>query len=308
MKIARYQTDEIPSDKIEPLIKDSFFASAGFLDLWRQVGGRPVIWVASHGENIQAALPGLEFGRGPFRRFHALPDGCYGRMFGVSENGADNEVVASLLTQEIARAGYVKANIFDFHSSLSNVIGFKTEEFTTWLVDIDNKDWLPPDKTLQSELRKAEREGVSFGPFDYERHFKRFIALMRQTEARHGRKPKYPPKFFAALARLAETDSRVVWWWCEHEGEAVSSHINIVEGSMVLNWQVYYDKAFSYLKANQHMLYQLAREQSTKGIRRLNLGASPPDAENLEEYKSKWGGRPYTYRCYFRRAGLGKYL
>ena len=308
MKILRYQTSDIPPETVQPLTGDSFFASPGFLSLWARRGGRSIYWVAQDDSGIKALLPGVEFGRGPFRRFHAMPDGCYAQMHCASTNGADNEVVASLMTQTIARAGYVKAHIFDFHSSLSNVLGFDTQEFTTSIVDIDCENWMPPDKTLQSELRKAERENVSIQPFNAANHLDKFITLMQQTEQRHGRKPKYSKKFFTDLAALAQDDQRVIWLWCEHEGKAVTSHINFVEGGMVLNWQVYYDKAFSPLKANQFMLYKMAKDQAARGVRRLNLGASPPDADTLADYKSKWGGRPYSYKCYYRKSGLGKFV
>ncbi|MCK4462016.1 MAG: GNAT family N-acetyltransferase, partial [candidate division Zixibacteria bacterium] len=161
---------------------------------------------------------------------------------------------------------------------------------------------------LQSEIRKAERAGAKIERLDAVAHMESFLQLMQATEQRHGRRPRYPPQFFSALAELAAEDDRVVWYWCEHEGRPVVSHITFIEGDTALHWQVYYDKAFSFLKANQFMLWQLIGELRPRGVHRLSLGASPPGASGLIDYKAKWGGEEYAYNCYVHKSGLGRFL
>ncbi len=308
MKVRRCQFSEIQSDQVDSLTKNSFFASRGFMDLWSRVGGKPVCWVAESGDVLRGVFPGVEFGRGPLKRFYSMPDGCYGRMFFASGNDADNRAISKLVMREIAQAGYLKAYVYDFYNRLSGNSSFTTEKCETSIIDISGNTWAPPDKKIQSEIRKAEKEGVTVTAFDREQHMEKFLALMQSTEERHRREPKYSGWFFEDLAKLAETDNRVVWLWCEHEGQAVSSHINFIEAPMALNWQVYFDKSFSFLKANQYLLYNFARKIGRAGVTRLNMGASPPDAENLIQYKQKWGGRTYTYNCYRRRSRLGRLL
>ena len=308
MKVRRCQLSDLQPDKLDSLTKDSFFASRGFLELWSRVGGRPVYWVAQSGDLLRGVFPGVEFGRGPLCRFHSMPDGCYGRMFFTSGNDADNRAIGRLVMREIGKAGYLKAHVYDFYNRLSGNSSFKTEKCDTSIVDIVGSNWLPPDKKIQSEIRKAEKEGIRVETFDRARHMEKFLALMRATEERHERKPKYSQSFFEGLAELAEKDSRIVWQWCEHNGRAVSSHINFVETPMALNWQVYFDKTSSFLKANQYLLYTFAKQVRQAGVTRLNLGASPPDASGLIQYKEKWGGRTYSYNCYCRLSRLGRLL
>ncbi len=50
----------------------------------------------------------------------------------------------------------------------------------------------------------------------------------------------------------------------------------------------------------------MIKEIQSLGIRHLNLGASPEDAGSLLDYKEKWGGETYHYKCYYRKSGLGK--
>ena len=81
-----------------------------------------------------------------------------------------------------------------------------------------------------------------------------------------------------------------------------------VEGDMVINWQVFFDKQFSFLKPNQYMLYYAARYHAEKGIRFLNLGASPEGAESLDSYKKKWGGNEHRYNCNIYSSTIGRLL
>ncbi len=85
------------------------------------------------------------------------------------------------------------------------------------------------------------------------------------------------------------------WYYVERDGKPVVSQIFLVEGETALNWQIYYDKQFSSLKANQLMLYCAAKELQREGVRFLSLGASPDDAEGVKIFKEKWGGFTATY-------------
>ncbi len=136
----------------------------------------------------------------------------------------------------------------------------------TTLVDISDPEWVPPDEKLRSEIRKAEREGITMEPFEWGRHHEHFLRLMEATERRHGNPPRYPPEFFRRLADLAGRDDRVHWVWCEHEGKPACSHIYILEGGMLQVWQIYFDKAFSFLKPNQYISFAMCRRMAARGI------------------------------------------
>ena len=90
------------------------------------------------------------------------------------------------------------------------------------------------------------------------------------------------------------------------DGAAAASHINLIEGDMLVNWQVYYDKQFSSAKPNQYLLIDAIRRGYNAGVRRVNFGATPDDAEGVRNYKEKWGGTPYSYQTLIHRRGLGR--
>ena len=308
IKVRRLDSLSALPDTLAARLESFFFTSRGFLDLWRHVGGRPVWWIAEATGKTVAVMPGVEFGRKPLARFQSMPDGCYGRVvLDGSSPGKETELAGSIL-EAVCDHGYAKCFVTDFDGSFPNSDSLDAVPSTTLLVDISEPDWLPPDKKLQSEIRKAQREGVAIERFDRRRHMEAFLTLMQQTEARHNRAPKYDEAFFAALADLAERDDRVVWHIVEHEGRPAASHINLVLDKSVLNWQVYFDKEFSFLKANQIMLVKLADEMRERGIGTLNMGQSPIDAEALQSYKQKWGGVEHEYRTLTARKGIGRLL
>jgi len=287
----------------DALVADSFFASRGFLDVWRTMGGRPVAWAATVDGRFAAVIPGVELGFGPITRFASLPDGCYGGLF--AEPGlADAAAIGDALMDAIAAHGYARSHVFDGAGRLRQNRGFRAQACETRLVAID-PDWSPPDAKLQSEIRKAAREGVRVERYDAARHEAGFLALVAMTAARQGAKPRYRARFWQRLALLAETDARVRWRWCEHGGRPAASHVYFVDGGTLVSWQDFSDRAFSFLKPNQFIRWQACRDAATDGIRTLNLGATPDEAAGVTFYKCRWGGEPNRYVVQARWNGIG---
>ncbi|RKX26561.1 MAG: hypothetical protein DRP45_03250 [Candidatus Zixiibacteriota bacterium] len=305
MDVRKLRLDDIPEDVKLRLNGATFLGSTGFARLWQTMNGRNVYWALEDGGNIRAVLTGVEFGRWPLVRFQSMPDGCYARAVMIDDS-LDPKQSANILSRAIAKAGYAKVYIHDFHGLLESVSGFEVTDCATSLVDVTGTDWQPPDKKLQSEIRKAQREEITVQRFEAQKHMDRFVSLMESTEQRHGRRPKYPRVFYESLAELAETDERVVWVVVEHKDALAASHIYFIENDVLLNWQIYFDKAFSFLKPNQFIMHSTVIRMVEKGVKTLNLGATPGDAESLETYKQKWGGRTHSYRCFQKRSWLGR--
>ena len=307
MQVVRTKAGDLPTDIISRINSGPFMSSVGFARVWESVGGRAVYWTFQENNEIVAAFPGVEFGQGPLMRFQSMPDGCYGAPLILADTN-DRASVIHALVKGVADAGYLKTYLIDFSSTLGALDGFAATEVSTLIVDGLDSDWQPPDKKLQSELRKAEREGINIERFDRTRHFAGLISLVKATESRHGRSPRYPPVYYEALAKLAEQDDRVVWLHVEHEKQAAASHIYFIEGDQLLHWQAYFDKKFSFLKPNPALMSAAIEVAVQRGITKLNMGATPLDAASLAAYKEKWGGHEYRYLCYEKRSWLGRWL
>ena len=307
MKATRYSAARLPTEISDRLGTVSLLGSPAFARLFRHVGGREVFWVVRINRNPVAVLTAVEFGRRPVKRLQSMPDGLYTRLVPLEEEVPLGNP-AEVLVRELADGGYSKLFVNDFYRQFSMPPAFAVSEFNTILVDISDPRWQPPDKKIRSEIRKAEREGIEVSKFDAGRHFDRFWTLLKSTEERHLRRPKYPPDFFRALAELTQHDERIQWFHVESGGRAAASHIYLIENDMALNWQIYFDRDFAWLKPNQYLLYHAARQMARRGVRMLNLGASPPTADGLQSQKHKWGGRAYCYSCYTCQTGLGRLL
>ncbi|UCD64713.1 MAG: GNAT family N-acetyltransferase [Candidatus Zixiibacteriota bacterium] len=308
MEILRRQIAEVPGDEIGPLIAGSFFASPSFLNLWRVFGGVPVWWIARSGPEILAVTPGVEFGSGPFKRFQSTPNGCYSRAYVRSDDASQVSDIGRRMLAAIGSAGYAKVFINDFWGSFGDAEGFRKQMCETRLVDIADPDWEPPDSKLRQQIRRAEREGPAPEVFEGTRHMEKFLHLVKLSEQRLGVKQKYSSAFFEALAAVAATDDRVQWVWCEHESRPVASSIFLVEGEQVLHWQVYFDAAMAHLQATKLIVFATARKLAATGVRRLNMGATPPEAEGSLEFKRKWGGDVYRYGILFKKSWVGRWL
>lgn len=297
MRIARRPLDEVPAETLEHWSGGAFFLSPGFADLWRVRGGRPVAWTLEADGALAAVLPGVEYGRGPLTSFLSMPDGCYGGV--VSDPAADGERprFASALLAAVARRPYARAWVFDFHGSLPASAPGRRSALETTVIDIAEPGWAPPDRKLQSQVRKAVREGIAVERFEWARHGERFLGLARATAARHATTPRYPEDFYRRLAALAVRDPRVVWRWCERDGRPACAHIYFVERGALQAWQTYFDKAFSFLKPNPFIRVDTCRRMAASGVRTLNLGSTPAHAGGLAYYKRRWGGTPVRYHA-----------
>lgn len=304
LRVARIEPAELPS--WDRLTAGSFFASRGFLDLWRTRGGRPAAWLAEVDGAPAAIVPGVEFGRGPLARFVSLPDGCYGGVFVDPAVEADRGVFTRALFDAIVERRYAKASVFDYHASAGAHPAFANEHVETLLADISDSDWEPADKKLRSQIRKAGREGIRVQPFDWSRHRKGFLALVRGTARHHDSRPRYSARFYHALAKLAGRDDRVRWIHCEHDGRTASSHIYFVEGDTLQAWQSHFDRSFSFLKANQYIRFHQCRDAARRGVRWLNLGSSPAGSDGVAYYKARWGGRHVRFATWTRMESLGR--
>lgn len=278
MKVTRQPFDATLRAEVDRLAGRRFFASMGFAALWRQLGGRPVVWLVETDGRVAAALPGVEFGRGPLTRFQSMPDGCYGGLLVDPGLAADRLPIGRAAISALTRHRYAKAFVFDFYGTIDDPSPFGATWEETTLLDIAAPGWLPPDRKLHAQVRKAEREGIRLERFDWRRHHERFLPLMNGTEFRHGRRPTYSADFFRALAALADEDERVQWVWCEHEGRAACSHIYFLEDGVLQGWQIYFDKRFSFLKPNQYIRFTMCRRMAALGVERMNLGGTPENA------------------------------
>ena len=304
--VDRLSADELPVELALSLARLSLFSSPAFASLWKTIGGTDVYWVASEAGRLRAVLSGVEWRHWPIARFQSMPHGLYARMYVDPEAGNSAAKITKELVRKIVHAGYAKISIHDYHLALPRPVGFEQLTSTTTLVDISHSDWEPPDRTVKQEVRRAEREGVQARGFNIEQDLDPFLALAVAVDVRIGRRPKYSPPFFKALARLALEDKRARWNVAQIGGRLVASHIYFIDGNMSLVWQTYFDKSVPQLKPNPFLLLKSIEQLVSEGVKFLNLGATPDRASGVAAFKEKWGGVTYEYPWYRHHTLLGR--
>jgi hypothetical protein len=140
---------------------------------------------------------------------------------------------------------------------------------------------------------------------DPDRHLDAVMDLAGRTARHHRCRQRYPRAFHEGLARLAQTDPRIVWRYCAHDGRPVATQIYVIECGVLQAWQSYFDRSFSFLKPNQAMRLEVCRGFAARGGTRFNLGSTPPAAAGLAAYKRRWGGRRIEYPGYAWNAIAG---
>jgi len=306
MDISIVSLDDSTQDFIDNLAPVCFFSSTSFARLWRAAGGNPICLLLRVEGQTVGCMNAVEFGIGPLKTFQAMPNSCYSRLLVADNYELDMTAASKQIAEAIISRGYRRSIITDFYGRYSGLDGFESAEQETLLVDISDKDWQPPDSKLRQQIRKAESEGVQLSNFNTDRHLSGFMQLVKLHEKRRRVKSKYNLNFFTALAKIAKNDKRVIWKYCEREGAPVASSIFFREGDSLIHWQMYYDERFSNLQATKYIPYAVARDADGAGVKYLNLGATPAGAEGAEFYKSKWGGRAVSYKCYTHNNLLGK--
>jgi hypothetical protein len=311
MIVRRLSWRDLAPDVAEQLHRFSIYTSPGFVALFESMKGRGGYFVVADDNVTVAAVPMVEFGRYPLVRMQAMPDGLYAPIWIAPALVDRTDELKRSLFDGIAEREYFKALVVDYDNALSGT-GWQTIDRETVTVDLsgvsDEATWEPPDKTLRAEIAKSIRDGVGVVPFEASRQMSAFLRLMWQTEQRHERVPKYTEKFWERFAELSTTEARIRWLCVNAGDEMASAHIFFVDRGTALNWQIYYDKRFSALKANQAITSWAANQFRKEGIRILNLGATPAEAQGVETYKQKWGGTPYRYKTLHRRSWLGRLL
>ncbi len=81
----------------------------------------------------------------------------------------------------------------------------------------------------------------------------------------------------------------------EIDGAMAASQINLIWGDTLFNWQVVSDLGFRQVKPTYLLHDAMIAYAQNQKLRKINLGASPPEAEGLIEYKERWGGTEIGY-------------
>jgi hypothetical protein len=316
MEIRIQNREEIDTDAWNTLtLSYSFFQTTSWIDTCRRgiPRSRSVLLAAFDQDLLLGGIPAIITEKFGSSAFLSMPFDTYGGLICDKSISAD---VCPLLIEKLRdyftaeRFGSIR--IVDFFDTVQQlpVSGFTSEDVFTHIIDLRGSGgFAPPDKKIAGHIRKGERAGLEIMPFQSSSDTSAFYALYKKTERRHGRKrTRLNRLMFESILEQLGQSPQLLWIAAWHEQTMVASQINFVHGKTIFNWQTVSDYEYHHLKPNHMLLKHVIDYGLQHGLQELNLGASPPEAAGLIDYKSRWGGRQRNYKLYTKRRGVRKLL
>ena len=243
-----------------------------------------------------AGALGLIIHDGPLgRRVLSMPYGTYGGPI-VRRDHADPTSVRRLLLQ-----GYVQlvAHAWVMLSELTWYEG-RREELPPELVAAEGFTQVRPlgpdyealfrllPLNIRSRVRQAEEHGLTVRPVTDARGVRAYHALAVSTVRRLGGLPK-PLSLYQRIFRSLVPPGFARYDLVEHKGIPIAGSLHFTHRGQALNWLTVSDDRKWELRPNHLIIARVMRDLCADGYHEYNLGASPPGAQGLIQFKESWG-------------------
>lgn len=269
---------------------------------------RAVFLCAFDAGRLVAGMPAVITRRLGMQSFYSMPHGTYGGV--VWAEGVEvgvKQAFLEFISDYLGGRRFSRVVIVDFDGHLTDWQGHHLDRSPsfTHILPLEDVDSYRPHKKIEYDLRAGRKEKSEIIDIGAGSDVEAFYRLYRLTESRHGRKrPRYAKRFFdAILTHLAGTDM-LYWTGLRAGGKLAGSQIHFIHGDSLINWQTVSDYEMRHFHPSQMLMDDAIRRAVSKGLRRVNLGASPPDAAGLIQYKQRWGAHRFRYQILAARSAL----
>ncbi len=300
--------------------KGSFFQTVTWADVCVQglsagrvgVSAEAVFFCGYDNGRIIAGLPAIITRRFGVSSFDSMPNHTYGSA--IFHENVQEESKARFVDHValyLNARSYSRITITDFDGQLNHGERMKLQcdRSFTHIIGIDSIDDFEPHRRIKRDLRTGAKADTKIVRIHSRTDIDDFYRLYCLTERRHGRRrPLYRRGFFHALADVMADSDLVYWPGLMIEGRLVASQVNFVYGDTLINWRVVSDYEWRRYKPNQVLLYDAVEKAAAKGVTKINLGASPPDAGELIAYKERWGGAKVEFDIYSHRSRMRRWM
>jgi len=304
MAVRVYSEKDLPRDRWAGLTDKALLVSPEFISIWRSLKGRGIYFVDEQAGVFISGLAGIEFGKRPFKRFESMPRSLSGGILFSEEANEDKRIESeNAIYTRISKSGFVRCVINGDNPVLRNY-GFVEKNFATHFIELSNYN---PGKKVEEHLRAAARRGgevLKGVPDDVEALYE----LAHMSANKHGKDNPYSREFFGELLTLAQTDERIIILKVLFENRPAAFRISFMEREYIFNWQLYVDDRYKNIKPGFLLMQVVIETAKANGIKYINMGSSPTDAESLIKYKESWGGKEEKVPYYIRYNALGKIL
>lgn len=293
-----------PTRWIEEHLAEEFAFKPAWIELIRSLYGYNVVHLVSRsGGQVRGYLPVASISsRLTGKRLVGLPFTDYAPLLTESAT-ASNELVDQaihLARLEGARYLELRAGPNDALDARRDLI--KSDLYVRYVLPLD-KD---PHKLLagarprmRSQVRKAERDGVTVRWGVERRDIDTFYQLHLQTRSgKHGM-PAQPRRYFTGLWDAFAASGAMRLALAEYKGRCIAAAILLIAGGTVSSSYVATDPRYLELNATRAAEWAAIEWACTSGYELWDFGRTARESEGLRQYKRAWGTTeldlPYYY-------------
>lgn len=286
--------------------RSSFFHTHQWVDTCVEglsPGARAEFLCGYEGGRLVAGMPAVIVSRLILRSFYSMPYGTYGEV--VLADGADAALRDEFyihLVRYLKKGRFSRISITDFDRNFSRLIEpflSHSGSFTHIIRLGGDDEHTPPDRKINGHIRAGQRAESEVEVVRTREQLNEFYRLYEMTEKRHGSiKLLYSRHFFNSVMKHLGGTPMLYWNCLMHEGRMIGSCINFIYNDSLFNWQTVSNYEYRHLKPNHLLLSESIRYGIGRGVNEINLGASPPYAHSLIDYKERWGGARVDYDSY----------
>ncbi|MBI5806474.1 GNAT family N-acetyltransferase [candidate division TA06 bacterium] len=268
-------------------------------------GYKPFFAVSVNGQGeFQAGLPFVTSVRSGIRQNLSLPFGTYGGILALADIGA-GQLDAFARTAVLAMSGPLVArqNIVDFNGLIDwGLYGFEDTVLQTHIVEMGEYAQDPFHLRKRGAVQ-ARKHGVEIRPLRNEGEISICHQIIKDRDRRLGQATRYPLELYRSIFHSISPGGRLWWRLAVRENQILGFALSFIDSKTVHYWDGASYGAQARYRPGDALYGDIFTMAAGRGIRQVNLGASPPGAEGLVGFKQAWGGRPKEYHSYLRQAG-----
>jgi FemAB-related protein (PEP-CTERM system-associated) len=236
------------------------------------------------------------------KRVVALPfvDRC--PLLAEDDATADDLVNQAIHLARIEGARYLELRAGPSHALANRTDLVKSDLYVHYVLPLDRD----PDKILsaarprmRSQVRKAQRDGVTVRWGLERREMDVFYQLHLQTRSgKHGM-PAQPRRYFTGLWDAFAASGQLRLALAEHKGRCIAAVILLIAGGTVSSSYVATDQRYLDLNATRATEWAAIEWACANGYQTWDFGRTARESEGLKQYKRAWGAieldLPYFY-------------
>ncbi|MEZ5360280.1 MAG: GNAT family N-acetyltransferase [Candidatus Zixiibacteriota bacterium] len=290
----------------------SFYGSRDWsLACSHALSGDVIVLTLRDRKKLIGGFPGIITTRLGMKTLASMPFGTYGGVVwrdapSDAQQQAFREGFANFLTDQ----SIGKAHVADYSGTFSalNIDGFSTSRHSTQILSLGREPYRPDKKTM-TEIKKGEQVGGEIRQLNDASAIDSYFDLYKHTEARHGRKKLlYSHEFFNKLLSSLLSSPKLYWIGLFDGDRMLGAQIHFIDGDCQYYWQAASADESRDYRTDYRLLYNAIQCGQSRGVREMNMGASPDDAHGLVFFKKRWGSVKKVYAVFEYKSNFRKLI